>query len=149
LWISDAWDSFSFAWSVWRDRRASWVVLISFSRAVWEDFRVSCWCWRDLREAWVVVRSVFRESRSCLKAAISSAVGAFPEDSLRVASWCCSCPISSWRELIVESFSESEDLSVDISLSLEAIELPWWLISRLYLSCWYQLGNLRTSPLGC
>ena len=110
---------------------------------------MSCWYWSDFREVWVVVRSVLRESRSCIKAAISSAVGAFPEDSLRVASWCCSCPISSWRELIVESFSESEDLRVDISLSLEAIELPCWLISRLYLSCRYQLGNPRTSPLGC
>jgi len=97
----------------------------------------------------VAARSVLRESRSCFKAATCSGVGAFPEDSLRFASWCCSCPISSWREPIVESFSESEDFRVDISRSFEAIEFACWVISRLYLSCLHQLGNPRMSPLVC
>jgi len=63
-----------------------------------------------------------------------SVVGADVADSLRDVICWVNWPISSWRELIKESFSVSEDFNEFISLSLEVRDVVCCAISDLYLS---------------
>lgn len=81
-----------------------------------------------------------RESSSVVKRANCSALGAEVLDSLREVSWDWSWPSSSWRELIRESFSVSDDFRRAISLSFDDMAEEYWATSRLYFSC-YQVAN--------
>jgi len=67
-------------------------------------------------------------------------VGAEPVDSWRDVSWDCSWPSSNCRELIKESFSESEDLRDAISFSFEAMEVEYVAFILFLLLVSFQRG---------
>ena len=77
-----------------------------------------------------------------------SDVGAETVDSWRDVSWDCSWPSSNCRELIRESFSESEDLRDAISFSFEAREVECWDMSRLFFSYNQRLNKKAKVLLG-
>lgn len=64
-------------------------------------------------------------SRSDVRDWSCSGVGAEVDNCLSEFNWSWSCPNSSCRELIVESFSDSEDLKAAISFSLAEDEVEF------------------------
>jgi hypothetical protein len=101
---------------------------VCFSCRDWSSF------WDDFADSWAEVSWDRRESSSVVRSANCSDEGTEVVDSLRVVSWDWSWPSSSWRELIRESFSVSEDFRSVISLSFDDTEEEYWAMSRLFFS---------------